>query len=111
MILDIVEVLLYFVCILFSVAFLTVAERKTLGYMQRRVGPNIVGQHTYQRLNQSKRTYHTSSILYNNNDILKETIEQLYKDRIVPVKNFDSNIITTCSNLLSSTERSLFLKE
>jgi NADH-ubiquinone oxidoreductase chain 1 len=37
MILDIVEVLLYFVCILFSVAFLTVAERKTLGYMQRRV--------------------------------------------------------------------------
>jgi NADH-ubiquinone oxidoreductase chain 1 len=43
MILDIVEVLLYFVCILFSVAFLTVAERKTLGYMQRRVGPNIVG--------------------------------------------------------------------
>jgi NADH-ubiquinone oxidoreductase chain 1 len=43
MILDIIEVLLYFVCVLFSVAFLTVAERKTLGYMQRRVGPNVVG--------------------------------------------------------------------
>lgn len=43
MILDFVEVLLFLVCILFSVAFLTVAERKTLGYMQRRLGPNIIG--------------------------------------------------------------------
>ena len=31
------------ISILLSVAFLTVAERKTLGYMQRRVGPNAVG--------------------------------------------------------------------
>lgn len=43
MVLGIIEVLLYFVCILFSVAFLTVAERKTLGYFQRRIGPNVVG--------------------------------------------------------------------
>jgi NADH:ubiquinone oxidoreductase subunit H len=43
MILDFIEVLLFLVCILFSVAFLTVAERKTLGYMQRRLGPNIIG--------------------------------------------------------------------
>ncbi len=41
--LSIVEVLLFFVCVLFSVAYLTVAERKTLGYMQRRVGPNVIG--------------------------------------------------------------------
>lgn len=43
MILGLFEVIIYFVCILFSVAFLTVAERKTLGYMQRRIGPNVVG--------------------------------------------------------------------
>nr|QMJ95636.1 Nad1 [Metschnikowia sp. 04-218.3] len=34
------ELLMMFVSMLLAVAFLTVAERKTLGYMQRRVGPN-----------------------------------------------------------------------
>nr|YP_008475251.1 NADH dehydrogenase subunit 1 [Candida blackwelliae]AGS44561.1 NADH dehydrogenase subunit 1 [Candida blackwelliae] len=38
-----IELLLIFLSILLAVAFLTVAERKTLGYMQRRVGPNAVG--------------------------------------------------------------------
>nr|YP_008474857.1 NADH dehydrogenase subunit 1 [Candida buenavistaensis]AGS44066.1 NADH dehydrogenase subunit 1 [Candida buenavistaensis] len=38
-----IEILLIFVSALLAVAFLTVAERKTLGYMQRRVGPNAVG--------------------------------------------------------------------
>lgn len=42
-VLQIAEVLLFLVCILFSVAYLTVAERKTLGYLQRRLGPNAVG--------------------------------------------------------------------
>ncbi|CAH2356119.1 NADH-ubiquinone oxidoreductase chain 1 (mitochondrion) [[Candida] railenensis] len=37
------ELLLMFLSVLLAVAFLTVAERKTLGYMQRRVGPNAVG--------------------------------------------------------------------
>ncbi|CAH6724019.1 NADH-ubiquinone oxidoreductase chain 1 (mitochondrion) [[Candida] jaroonii] len=41
--LNFVELLLMFVSVLLAVAFLTVAERKTLGYMQRRVGPNAVG--------------------------------------------------------------------
>nr|YP_009935130.1 Nad1 [Metschnikowia amazonensis]QNS22972.1 Nad1 [Metschnikowia amazonensis] len=36
------ELLLMFMSMLLAVAFLTVAERKTLGYMQRRVGPNSV---------------------------------------------------------------------
>ncbi|EMG45191.1 NADH-ubiquinone oxidoreductase chain 1 [Candida maltosa Xu316] len=39
----IVELLIIFLSALLAVAFLTVAERKTLGYMQRRVGPNAVG--------------------------------------------------------------------
>lgn len=42
-ILDIIEVLLFLVCVLFTVAYLTLAERKTLAYCQRRLGPNIVG--------------------------------------------------------------------
>ncbi|GGQ46197.1 hypothetical protein GCM10010187_75570 [Actinomadura coerulea] len=43
MLMNIIELLILFVSILLAVAFLTVAERKTLGYMQRRVGPNAVG--------------------------------------------------------------------
>lgn len=38
-----IQILLFFVGILLGVAYLTVAERKTLGYMQRRLGPNEVG--------------------------------------------------------------------
>lgn len=41
--LNFIELLILFVSILLAVAYLTVAERKTLGYMQRRVGPNAVG--------------------------------------------------------------------
>lgn len=37
------EVILFFVGVLLGVAYLTVAERKTMGYMQRRLGPNAIG--------------------------------------------------------------------
>jgi len=40
---SILEVLVVTMPILFTVAFVTVAERKTLASMQRRLGPNIVG--------------------------------------------------------------------
>jgi NADH-ubiquinone oxidoreductase chain 1 len=42
-IISILEVLLVSVPILLTVAYLTVAERKTMASMQRRLGPNIVG--------------------------------------------------------------------
>jgi len=40
---SIIEVLLVTIPILLTVAFVTVAERKTMASMQRRLGPNIVG--------------------------------------------------------------------
>src|ERR1700745_1411346 len=39
----IVEVILVIVPALLTVAFVTIAERKTMASMQRRLGPNIVG--------------------------------------------------------------------
>ena len=42
-IISIVEVLIVTLPVLFTVAFVTVAERKAMASMQRRVGPNIVG--------------------------------------------------------------------
>jgi len=43
LIVSIVEVVIVTVPVLFTVAFATVAERKTMASMQRRLGPNIVG--------------------------------------------------------------------
>jgi NADH-ubiquinone oxidoreductase chain 1 len=40
---SIIEVILVVVPVLFTVAYVTVAERKTMASMQRRLGPNIVG--------------------------------------------------------------------
>lgn len=43
LIISIIEVLLVTVPVLLAVAFVTIAERKTMASMQRRLGPNIVG--------------------------------------------------------------------
>jgi NADH-ubiquinone oxidoreductase chain 1 len=40
---NIIEVLLLIIPVLMTVAFITIAERKTMASMQRRLGPNIVG--------------------------------------------------------------------
>lgn len=40
---SVLEVLIVTVPVLFTVAFVTIAERKTMAGMQRRLGPNIVG--------------------------------------------------------------------
>src|ERR1700760_4821904 len=42
-IISIAEVLLVTIPALLTVAFVTIAERKTMASMQRRLGPNIVG--------------------------------------------------------------------
>ena len=43
LIVSVIEVLIVTVPVLLTVAFVTVAERKTMASMQRRLGPNIVG--------------------------------------------------------------------
>ena len=43
MLISLVEILIVIVPILLSIAFMTIIERKVLGSMQRRVGPNKVG--------------------------------------------------------------------
>jgi hypothetical protein len=51
---SVIEVLLVTVPVLLTVAYVTVAERKTMASMQRRLGPNAVGQlnlnFTFKRL-------------------------------------------------------------
>ena len=42
-IMSILEVLSVTIPVLLTVAFITIAERKTMASMQRRVGPNAVG--------------------------------------------------------------------
>ena len=42
-IMSIGEVILVIIPVLFSVAFVTLAERKTMASMQKRLGPNIIG--------------------------------------------------------------------
>ena len=41
-IINLIDVLTVLLPVLLSVAFMTIIERKQLGYMQRRVGPNSV---------------------------------------------------------------------
>jgi formate hydrogenlyase subunit 4 len=75
---SIIEVLLVTVPVLLTVAYVTVAERKTMASMQRRLGPNAVGQ---LNLNFTfKRLYHSSSY--------DKAIDALYKNRKAPIKPF-----------------------
>ena len=56
-VISIIENLLLMLPALLVVAYVTVAERKTMASMQRRLGPNAVG---WQKLNLThKRTFHT----------------------------------------------------
>lgn len=116
MLLSIIEILSVILPILLAIAYLTLAERKVMGSMQRRVGPNKIGQiKNIHQKNIIKRFYHKSLILYDINKINnldEKTIQLLYQDRVVPVKIFDKNkIIATCFNFFNSKERLLFLKQ
>ncbi|RDI76667.1 hypothetical protein Vi05172_g13349 [Venturia inaequalis] len=51
---SILEVIVITVPALLIVAYVTVAERKTMASMQRRLGPNVIGQHNKVRNNPIK---------------------------------------------------------
>lgn len=56
---SLIEVVLVLVPALLSVAYVTVAERKTMASMQRRLGPNAVGQNIlFPSFKIQTRSYH-----------------------------------------------------
>lgn len=57
-IMSVLEVLAVTIPVLLSVAFVTLAERKTMASMQRRLGPNAVGCLKWNLTH--KRTFHCS---------------------------------------------------
>ena len=120
---SIFEVLLEIVPMLLVIAYITVAERKTMASMQRRLGPNAVGYYgLLQALksNKLKRNYHTSCLLNNTNDIEdsiqvinnsdKQAIRELYKGRIASVQVFSEKLLASCNNILDLEERAKFLQ-
>jgi hypothetical protein len=99
-IISLLEVVLVLVPALLAVAYVTVAERKTMASMQRRLGPNVVGQ---LKINLSfKRFCHT----FSRNE--SAAIEGLYRNRKAPIKPFKENVVSVCKDLLSSTTLSSF---
>ena len=94
------ETIIVVVPMLLAVAFMTLIERKQLAAMQRRVGPNIVGQikvNSYY-----KHFYHTST---------NNSVENLFVNRKIPIKPFTDSILYTCSNLNSSIELKHFFSQ
>lgn len=74
-IMSVIEVLAVTVPVLLSVAYITIAERKTMASMQRRLGPNVVGCITLNLTH--KRTFHYSC-----------DASELYYNRKPPLLNF-----------------------
>jgi NADH:ubiquinone oxidoreductase subunit H len=91
---SILNVLFLIVPILLAVAWITVFERKLLAILQRRTGPNVVGSRTKLNKKLGLRFFHKSSIVKN------DPVKIFYGNRIIPVKPFDSQIISTCENII-----------
>lgn len=118
-IVSVLEVVLLLVPALVSVAFVTLAERKTMASMQRRLGPNTVGSKKWKF--SFKKFYHnsaacgsTSTVFYKKRRggyIYDKAIEALYKNRKAPVKPFKGKVVNVCKDLLSSTALNAFFKE
>jgi len=101
---SLIEVVLVLVPALLSVAYVTVAERKTMASMQRRLGPNAVGQNIiFYSFKPQTRLYHTSNY--------DKTIEALYINRQSNITPFDEEVISVCEDLLSSIALKSFFKD
>lgn len=95
---SVLEVLTVTVPVLLTVAFITIAERKTMASMQRRLGPNAVG-HTNSNIT-FKRFYHSSF----------GDLRELQRNRIAPVIEFSHHVLFTCTGLLNSSLANSFFK-
>ena len=95
---SVLEVLAVTVPVLLTVAFVTIAERKTMASMQRRLGPNAVG---CLKLNLThKRTFHSSC----------DPLRELYCNRKAPVIEFSGDVLFTSTDLLNSSMILSFFK-
>jgi hypothetical protein len=103
---SIIEVILVTVPVLLTVAYVTVAERKTMASMQRRLGPNIVGLEN-KYLCQTKRLFHSSCSFNANPDI----INFIYENRIAPLNLFGSEVIDTLYDITCIKQKDLFFNK
>ena len=138
---SVIEVLLVIVPALLSVAYVTVAERKTMASMQRRLGPSQVGllrhsvfpviqvRHMNVAIESSRNKYSVhcfhslsnslsdSNSLPNNSNLSSkartpaDVIGTLYKDRIAPVIPFTHSTLISCTNFMDKEEKNKFLKK
>ena len=97
-IISVLEVLAVTVPVLLTVAFVTVAERKTMASMQRRLGPNAVGCLTLNLTH--KRTFHSSC----------DALSELYYNRKAPVIEFSDDVLFTSTYLLNPSVILSFFK-
>ena len=97
-IISILEVLAVTVPVLLTVAFITIAERKTMASMQRRLGPNAVGWINHNIT--FKRFYHSSC----------DALRELYRNRKAPVIEFSDLVLFTCTDLLDASLINSFFK-
>jgi hypothetical protein len=124
-VLSVLEVLFLLVPVLLSVAFVTIAERKTMASMQRRLGPNTVGYYgllqAFKKKSSFIRYYHTStqnklitnlSDLYTQkpqNNLAKSAIEEILNYRKtrfdIPLREYTDKKIITCSDISDKLKR------
>lgn len=91
------------VAILIAVAYLTIVERKVMGSIQRRLGPNAVGHnHKTCYFSAEKRHIHTTT--YN------KATEDLYINRKAPVIPFKGMAVDKCLDITSPKIVNAFFK-
>jgi NADH:ubiquinone oxidoreductase subunit H len=95
---SVLEVLAVTIPVLLTVAFITIAERKTMASMQRRLGPNSVG--CLKRNFTHKRNFHSSC----------DALSELYYNRKAPVIVFSDDVLFTSTYLLNSSVILSFFK-
>jgi len=97
-IISVLEVLAVTVPVLLTVAFVTIAERKTMASMQRRLGPNAVGCIKWNLTH--KRTFHSYC----------DALSELYYNRKALVTEFSDDVLFTYTDLLNSSLVNAFFK-